>query len=235
MRNSLSDLASKAFLNADKYNRLNILKIVKDLNPERMLDIGCDDGSFTAECSNSSKAKHILGVEIVESAAQLARTKGVEVAITNLERALPYADDDFDLVISNQVIEHVPDLDLYMSEIFRVLTPNGTAVISTENGSSWINIFASVFGWQMFSLTNISSLQSGIGNPLALHRNQNSSASSWTHKTIFNYRGLIEFAEVHGFRVEKVCGAGYFPLPATSARLDARHSHFITIHLTKSH
>jgi len=234
MKKQFIDLASKAFLSADKYNRSNILKIVDSLNPESMLDIGCDDGVFTSECGYSSNAKHISGVEIVESAAQLAREKGVDVSITNLENILPFADGSFELVISNQVIEHVPNLDLYMSEIFRVLAPNGTAVISTENGSSWINIFASLFGWQIFSLTNISSVQSGIGNPFALHRNQNAWPPTWTHKTIFNYRGLIEFAEVHGFKVEKIHGAGYFPLPTITARLDTRHSHFITIHLTKN-
>ncbi len=64
MKKQFIDLASKAFLSADKYNRSNILKIVDSLNPESMLDIGCDDGVFTSECGYSSNAKHISGVEI---------------------------------------------------------------------------------------------------------------------------------------------------------------------------
>jgi len=84
-------------------------------------------------------------------------------------------------------------------------------------------------GWQIFSLTNLSSKKLGIGNPLALHRNEDLELSSWTHKTIFNYQGLKEFFAVHGFNCISMKGAGYYPLPSCIGRLDKRHSHFITV------
>lgn len=52
------------------------------------------------------------------------------------------------------MIEHVSNVDLFVSEVFRVLKKGGHAVISTENGSSWHNVFAAAMGWQIFSLTN---------------------------------------------------------------------------------
>jgi hypothetical protein len=53
---------------------------------------------------------------------------------------------------------------------------------------SW-NIFAAAMGWQIFSLTNVSAMSSGVGNPLALHHGHRRALASWTHKAIFNYRG----------------------------------------------
>ena len=120
-------------------------------------------------------------------------------------------------------------MDGFLGEIKRVLKPGGYVVVSTENASSWHNIFASIMGWQIFSLTNISSVQSGIGNPLAIHQGEAVELSSWTHKTIFNYLGLKDYFRVYGFSNIQILGAGYYPLPSVLGKLDPVHSHFITI------
>jgi hypothetical protein len=75
----------------------------------------------------------------------------------------------------------------------------------------------------------MSTLRSGIGNPLALLRNETPVFATWTHKVIFNYRGLREFFQIHGFDQLRILGAGYYPLPSFFGRLDPRHAHFITI------
>ena len=85
----------------------------------------------------------------------------------------------------------------------------------------------------MFSLTNMSSKRAGIGNPFAIHRNENIELSSWTHKTIFSLRGIREFSQAHGFEIVKTEGAGYFPFPTNLAKMDPWHSHFITLLLKK--
>ncbi|MFN2442232.1 MAG: hypothetical protein ABR517_06065, partial [Thermoanaerobaculia bacterium] len=118
---------------------------------------------------------------------------------------------------------------LFVSEIRRVLKPNGVAVISTENGSSWHNIFAAVLGWQIFSLTNVSGRVAGLGNRFAVHRNATAFSPTWRHKIIMNYLGLVELFQVHGFSHVEVAGAGYYPLPAALGRVDVRHSAFLTV------
>jgi len=82
-------------------------------------------------------------------------------------------------------------------------------------------------GWQIFSATNVSTMAAGLGNPFALHRGSHDRRRSWTHKTILNYRGLIELLEAHGFVKPRVMGAGYYPLPAIAGRVDNRHAHFL--------
>lgn len=139
-----------------------------------------------------------------------------------------------DVITANQVIEHVPNIDHFVSELKRILKKGGYAVISTENGSSWHNIFASIMGWQIFSLTNVSEKQSGIGNPLALHQNETFVTSSWTHKTIFNYQGLIDLFRLYGLKIIDIKGSGYHPFYPSLARFDVKHAHYLAIKIRKN-
>ena len=106
-------------------------------------------------------------------------------------------------------------------------------MITTENGSSWHNIFASILGWQIFSLTNVSSKKLALGNPLALNKGDLISFSSWTHKVIFNYLGFKDIFKAYDFKNVVIKGAGYHPLPPSVALLDARHAHFIVAKAVK--
>ena len=225
MHNFFEGLAVGAFaVNGD-----NIKELVSARPYERFCDLGCDDGHWTVEVARAARSTKLFGVEIVIDAAKKARKRGIDVVAADLNKNLPFADESFDLVHANQVIEHISDLDTFLSEIHRVLRPGGASIISTENASSWHNIGASVMGWQIFSLTNVSAKVGGLGNPLGLHRGQPGMMSSWTHKTVFNYRGLIEFHKVHGLKPERVKGAGYHPLPPGVGRYDARHAHLLAV------
>ncbi len=147
----------------------------------------------------------------------------------DLNEALPFDDERFDVVVSNQVLEHLGDTDAFVSEVSRLLEPTGLAVVSTENLASWHNIAALLLGWQPFSLSNVTSARAGLGNPLAVHRGEHQGATSWQHSRVFSYRGLRELFESHALAVRGVLGAGYFPLPATVGRLEPRHAAFLTI------
>lgn len=219
---------------ADMLNRRNILSLASGTNPKSFLDLGCDDGKWTKKVAAAAGATNIYGIEIIPKSADYSRKAGVQVTVGSLDNELPYDDMLFDLVHSNQVIEHVSDIDKFTSEAFRVLKPGGTFIVSTENGSSWHNIFAAMMGWQIFSLTNLSKLRSGVGNPLAIHKGQAAFTGPWTHKVIFNYQGLKEFLETHGFTNIEIFGAGYYPFPAFMGRIDPRHAHFITAKAIRS-
>jgi SAM-dependent methyltransferase len=230
----LGRLYRSLFAQADRLNRENILGFVggvaSDLAPpRRLLDLGCHDGEWTMQLAAKLGATEVTGVEIVDAAAQSARTRGIRVVSADLSNELPFPPAAFDLVHANQVIEHVASIDLFMMEIFRVTKPGGFVIISSENGSAWHNVFAAAMGWQIFSLTNVSAKAGAIGNPFALHRDDEPVVSSWTHKTIFNYDGFKAIFEVHGFEDVRIAGAGYHPLPAVVGKWEPRHSHFITV------
>jgi len=197
------------------------------------LDLGCDDGSWTKRIT--SKKVNWFGLELVEDRVKIAKKNGIYAKVGSLEKKLPFSDSQFDLVHSNQVIEHLFDLDLFLSEIHRVLKPNGIHIISTENPASWHNIFALLMGWQMFSATNISSKKLGIGNPFAIHGGKGFSdtaegrTDAWEHNKLLTPKALSELLSCHGFEVINTVGAGYHPLPSMLGEMNPSHSHFYAI------
>ena len=47
-------------------------------------------------------------------------------------RSLPYDDETFDLVVGHAVLHHIPDVELAMREVLRVLKPGGRFVFAGE-------------------------------------------------------------------------------------------------------
>lgn len=229
----LKNYLTKLYEGARYLNDSNILNLIEKNSKAKIIDLGCDDGNFTYHMGKRAKTKFLYGLDIIPERLKIAKTKGIKTIKSNLNNPFPMKDESFDVVHANQVIEHVTDLDNFVGEIFRILKPGGYAIISTENASSWCNIFASIMGWQMFSLTNFSKKSWGLGNPFALHKDESHALSSWTHKTILNIKGLHEFFQLYGFQVEKVMGAGYFPLPNKLGRIDVVHAHFMTFKVRK--
>lgn len=229
----IKSILKKLYEQTTSLNEENILFQLEEDNNARYLDLGCNDGSETIKRAGVIQTKKIYGIEIVPKQARKAQKRGIDVWGADLNKKWKYPNNYFDAITANQVIEHVPDIDHFIFEIKRVLKPGGYAIISTENGSSWHNIFAAIMGWQTFSSTNISSLSGGIGNPLALHRREKPQFSSWTHKTIFNYQGLEEIFGLYGFKVESYKGSGYHPLIPHFGCLDPRHAHYLSIKIRK--
>ncbi len=232
----IREYLERTWKQADEQNRLSIISLLP-ANPEVLLDLGCDDGSLTSRASGAIGATRALGVEIDEERASLARAKGIEVQVANLNGRIPLEDAIADAVMSNQVIEHLSNTDNLLAESWRLLKPGGTLVVSTENLSSWHNVFSLVMGWQPFSLTNTSAITLGVGNPLALHRGSPLSEGCMQHLRVFAPRALTELSQAHGFVSTTLVGAGYFPLGGTVASalstLDWRHAAFITVKAKK--
>lgn len=220
------------FDHAYRYNTKNTVALLEPNRNANFLDLGCENGSLTQVLANRLGTTTIVGVEITPADAEAAAQRGLLVKQFDLNKRFNFDDSSFDVIHANQVIEHLFDADNFLAEIHRVLKPGGYTVISTENASSWCNIFASLMGWQIFSLTNMSMLGS-LGNPWSLHRKTINRPASWIHVRIYNFRGLKELIEAHGFEVEDIRGAGYFPLPASLGNMDKIHAHFMTFKARK--
>jgi SAM-dependent methyltransferase len=209
-------------------NMENIVDLARSAPPPvTVLDLGCDAGGRTAWIAQRVGARLVHGLEIEPERAEIAAARGIDVSLGNLSETFPYEDETFDLVVSNQVIEHVVDTDNFVRETHRVLKRGGRAVISTENLASWHNVASLFLGWQPFSLANVSEAAQAVGNPLGVHRGEPGKGRG--HLRVFAYRGLQELFVLHGFTVSAILGAGYYPLPNMLARMDPRHAAFITI------
>jgi ubiquinone/menaquinone biosynthesis C-methylase UbiE len=97
----------------------------------RALDLGCGSGEFTAELVGAG-AKPI-GADVAEAALDRARSRhpGLDFRLVPIAGPLPFADNSFELVWASEVIEHVADTARWLSEVRRVLAPQGRLLLTT--------------------------------------------------------------------------------------------------------
>jgi len=100
-----------------------------------VLDAGCGVGYGSGEFTAGLPALYV-GVDRSLDAIRLAQRRyagplrlflGADLV------ALPFADGQFDIVLSFEVLEHIREVDRYLAQLRRVLRPGGTCVISTPN------------------------------------------------------------------------------------------------------
>jgi SAM-dependent methyltransferase len=99
---------------------------------EHVLDVGSGAGTDSLVAAQMvGPTGRVVGIDMTPEMLAKARSAAVEAGIGNVEfvsgdvEQLPFADDGFDVVISNGVIDLVPDKDAVFSGIFRVLRTGG--------------------------------------------------------------------------------------------------------------
>ena len=97
-----------------------------------VLDLGCGAGTdLLIAAEMTGPAGRVIGVDMTATMLDRARASAAEMGVTNVElhesliEALPLDDASVDVVISNGVIDLVPDKDAVLDEIDRVLRPGG--------------------------------------------------------------------------------------------------------------
>ena len=111
--------------------RLAIIERYTPLSGRRVLDLGCGIGQYVRAFARQGACA--LGCDIERprlETAFAAETPGLAVAAAE---ALPYRDASLDVVVLNEVIEHVADDAATLRETARVLAPGGTALIFAPN------------------------------------------------------------------------------------------------------
>jgi SAM-dependent methyltransferase len=141
-------------------------KQVAALRPKSLLDVGCADGSFLFRYLDY-KPDIFHGIEASPSLKQQAEAKGIKVTAVDLNGVWPYPDNTFDVVHCAQVIEHLHNTRLFVTELKRVLKPGGTALVTSENLTSFLNLGAMALGYTPFTLMRVCGWY--LGNPLGLH------------------------------------------------------------------
>jgi SAM-dependent methyltransferase len=219
----------RVFELTEEENRRVILASLPAGRGGALLDVGTHDGAFTERVAERVGAAQVMGVELLEHHAAAARGRGIEVTVADIEHGLPYEDGAFGVVHANQVIEHVRRTDHLLSEIRRVLAPDGIACLSTNNLASWHNAFALALGHQPMPM-HVSD-EVIVGNPLNPVAGEAHEDIGRTHLRLFTGRALTELCAHHGLRTVALRTSGYYPLPPRAARalvrLDPRHGAFL--------
>jgi SAM-dependent methyltransferase len=183
-----------------------------NLRTENYLDIGCGDGSFTAQIANLVGAAGVFGVDISPFALKEARKKGIVVNEVNInEDNLPFDDDSIGLITSFELIEHLVNTDNLLREAYRVLKPKGYFILSTPNIASWINRLYILLGrlprnYEVSLSVKLDCAVKGTYRPIG-------------HIRLYTLRALKEHLIFHGFKVVKTLGC---PQPISIHNKDPR-------------
>ena len=107
----------------------------------RILDLGCGQGHITSKIREALPQAEIAGLDYSISAITYANKKfpGIDFVVASAYQC-PYRRSYFDIVICNNLWEHVPDPLLLLSKITRVMKPHGFLIISTPSRYRWGNL-----------------------------------------------------------------------------------------------
>ena len=175
----------------------NILRIfdqnLRTYAPHNILDIGCGNGDRTiriAKYYNVSMSNvHGLdyNVDLITTCKKVFNASSIDLEADDI----PYKDNTFDLVICNQVLEHLKNYKKTISEAIRVTKNEGYIVFGIPNLAHLINRIYLLFGFQ----------------PLCIHLDS-SHVRSFTHR---NFVKLLNSLE--SVRLIDCKGSLMYPLP----------------------
>jgi SAM-dependent methyltransferase len=104
---------------------------------ERVLDLGSGAGTDSLIAAQMvGDQGHVTGIDMTPEMLAKARASAAAMETANVEfveaeaERLPFPDGSFDVVISNGVIDLIPDKDAVFAELFRVLSPGGRMQIA---------------------------------------------------------------------------------------------------------
>lgn len=117
---------------------LNEISTYADIAGKKILDVGSGWGEVSVELANAGA--NVIGVEpdneVLRISQLLASMQKSHVKfIHGYAESLPFPDESFDIVVCNDVLEHVQDVDKSLSEMIRVVKVNGLAYLATANYS----------------------------------------------------------------------------------------------------
>ncbi len=151
---------------------------------QRVLEIGCGAGEFVLLLNPGCET---WGIEMNQQAASVAASRIENLLVgryDELENELP--DAYFDLVVCNDVMEHVVDHDAFLESVRRKMIPGAFLVASVPNVRHARNLF------NLLVMRDWKYMDAGV-----LDR---------THLRFFTLRSIRRSLSEHGFEIERLRG-----------------------------
>jgi len=134
-----------------------------------VLECGCGTGRFWLDGEVPRSMRVVvsdLSSGMVDEALRSARSAGFDAVSgeTCDVQDLPFADDEFDVVLANHMLYHVPDPDRAIAELARVVKPDGVVLAATNGYGHMREIneaLAEVFGDHAEGLYQVFGIDSG--------------------------------------------------------------------------
>lgn len=166
------------------------------------LDLGAGHGTDLEIIREKFPRARLHAIELYPPYIKELEAKGVKTFAVNLEAApLPLEDESLDLIISNQVFEHVKEIFWIMHELSRVLKVGGALFLGVPNLASLHNRLLLALGRQPTCINNASA-----------------------HLRGFTKHDLLRFVNIfeNGYALRAYRGSNFYPFSPLIARPLAR-------------
>lgn len=182
------------------YGRHHIRDFCASVQPvQKILDLGAGHGDDLRVAGQVHPRAHLFAVEVYEPYAKELEAKSVTVLRLNIERdRLPFQDEELDLIIANQVLEHTKELFWIFHEATRALRIGGSFIVGVPNLAALHNRVL-----------------------LAMGRQPSPIKSNSAHVRGFTRRDLCAFVESvfpGGFALQQYGGSNFYPFPPAVAK-----------------
>jgi SAM-dependent methyltransferase len=153
-----------------------------------MLDLGCGDGTF----ANTLFAEKVdTGADPDSRELQRARELGVHTELIQcVGSSIPKPDGSYNTVISNSVMEHIPNLPPVLDEVHRVLAPRGLFCFTAPSEH-----------FDQYTVANQVLMAVGLHRLAARYRRFYN--RFWRHYNFYHLRGWEDLAREAGFEIKE--------------------------------
>lgn len=116
---------------------------------QRVLDIACKDAVLCDLLASRHSGHEYVGVDISEQviSENQARYPDSEFLQADILKGIPLADSSFDRIFALEILEHVPEPAVLLSEARRLLRPDGALLLSVPNPYYYTELFNEIRGY----------------------------------------------------------------------------------------
>ncbi len=126
---------------------------------QRVIDVGCGNGDFVTYLHELGF--QAVGLDISIRAVRKARSQRANgsYVVASLEEGLPFANSSFGAIYCSEVLEHLFSVHLALSELNRILMPDGLLILTVPHHGVAKNIAIALFGFERHYDPNISHIR----------------------------------------------------------------------------
>ncbi len=182
------------------YGRHLIEKFLKNsANPKIILDLGAGGGSDLIIAKKNYPNAELHAVEVYNPYVEELKKQNIIVHQLNIEKdPLPFPDNSVDIIISNQVLEHLKEIFWVFHEATRILKKGGSFIIGVPNIAALHNRIIFLFGKQPTPLKNWSAHVRG-----------------WSKD---DFKKFLNNCFANGYFIKDFGGSNFYPFPPLLAK-----------------
>jgi SAM-dependent methyltransferase len=185
------------------YGRNHIARFLKLVAPfENVVDLGAGNGADLTLAEQACPSARRFAVETYPPNVEKLKAHHNVVALDLEKDPLPFADESIDVVLSNQVLEHVKEIFWILHQVSRVLRVGGRLIVGVPNLASYHNRLLLLCGRQ----------------PTVI-QNHTAHVRGYTKHDLLR---LLDTVFPGGYALESFGGANFYPLPPFLAKPMAR-------------